>query len=398
MKIAIISPAGLPIPAVKGGAVETLVTNLCDQNEKKYEVGMDIYSPFDKKALIRSKEYRHVNFFFVNNNFWARKVKHLIDFIASDVFNSLFTPNNYLLNKYIKLMKGKNYDCIVIEGYTNYVLKLHRIFPDTKIILHLHNDLLNKSTPYSSEIYNVCFKIFVVSNYIKSCVETVDKKIRDFSKVIVINNGVDAELFKRDKSKIRTLKKSFRILSDDVVIVYAGRLIPEKGVYELITAIKKINNPRVKLLVIGASWFSDNRETKYIRKLREISVTIKNQVIFTNYISHKAMPYYYSIADLGVVPSIWNDPAPLSLLEEMSMSLPVIAFNRGGIGEYIGDKSLLIDLNRESINKLSFKLNTMINSSPIYRKSIGNKERENILRNKYTIEGFYERFIGSLSK
>ena len=60
-KIAIICPAELPVPSVKGGAVETLIDHFLDENEKRGEQALEIivYSVYDINAELESKKYKN---------------------------------------------------------------------------------------------------------------------------------------------------------------------------------------------------------------------------------------------------------------------------------------------------------------------------------------------------
>ena len=65
MKIAIICSSGLPVPAVKGGAIETLVEIICKENELYKKLDIDVYSIHDQEAIARSKEYEKTNFIYL---------------------------------------------------------------------------------------------------------------------------------------------------------------------------------------------------------------------------------------------------------------------------------------------------------------------------------------------
>lgn len=62
-------PCGvLPIPAVRGGAVENLVWQLADLNERHVGYEMTVYSPYDAKAVERSMVYKHTRFSFIRTS------------------------------------------------------------------------------------------------------------------------------------------------------------------------------------------------------------------------------------------------------------------------------------------------------------------------------------------
>ena len=76
MHIAIIiadSNGGYTVPAVRGGAVSSLVEQLVNQNEKKKLVDMDVFSLYAQEAEVAASHYSHVKFQFIADsllNFW----------------------------------------------------------------------------------------------------------------------------------------------------------------------------------------------------------------------------------------------------------------------------------------------------------------------------------------
>ena len=59
MKVAIISGGKLPVPAVKGGAVETGIQQLVEQNEIYKNIELTVYSIYNDEAIIESKKYKN---------------------------------------------------------------------------------------------------------------------------------------------------------------------------------------------------------------------------------------------------------------------------------------------------------------------------------------------------
>ena len=54
------------------------------------------------------------------------------------------------------------------------------------------------------------------------------------------------------------------------------------------------------------------------------------------------MPDYLQIADVAVIPSIWDDPFPTTVLEAQAMGLPIITSDRGGIPEEVDKRNAII--------------------------------------------------------
>ena len=57
MKIGIVLPGKDPVPAVQGGAIETLIENFINENEIYKQCDITVYSYFNKEALIKSQKY-----------------------------------------------------------------------------------------------------------------------------------------------------------------------------------------------------------------------------------------------------------------------------------------------------------------------------------------------------
>ena len=65
MKIAIVTSGGLPVPNVKGGGAQTLITAILDQNEIKGENEFVVFSSYDNKAKEQSEKYKKSRFCFL---------------------------------------------------------------------------------------------------------------------------------------------------------------------------------------------------------------------------------------------------------------------------------------------------------------------------------------------
>ena len=67
-KVLIVSPGGLPIPAVKGGAVETLIEYLINENELESNFIFTVVSCENNDARIKSCNYNNTNFIYIRIN------------------------------------------------------------------------------------------------------------------------------------------------------------------------------------------------------------------------------------------------------------------------------------------------------------------------------------------
>ncbi len=100
-------------------------------------------------------------------------------------------------------------------------------------------------------------------------------------------------------------------LNGNDYILFASRLVPEKGAHYLIEAYDKIKTDK-KLVLVGDAKYEDT----YKRHLLELAKK-NNNVIFTGYVSNETLEEFYSNAYLYVLPSE-IEGLPVALLEAMS--------------------------------------------------------------------------------
>ena len=212
-------------------------------------------------------------------------------------------------------------------------------------------------------------------------------------KTIVLYNCVDTDLFRlidKNDSKIVGLKKNYGFTDDDYICIFAGRLSEEKGADKLLEAIYNIKN-NVKCIIVGSLLPEFNSTTDYEKKLYKIAEKISNRVIFTGYINQKDLPYYYNIANIAVLPSMWDEPAGLTNLEAMACGLPVITTDAGGIPEYAMRAEIVHrsdNVAREIVNIINSNLESNV------RMNISNN-REYIVTN-FSSKTYISKFINAL--
>ena len=113
------------------------------------------------------------------------------------------------------------------------------------------------------------------------------------------------------------------------------------------TSMKINNYKQIKLLVLGSSFFENAKEDQFILKLRQKAETIKENILFTGFIPYKQVPDYLRLADIAVLPSMWEEPFGLTIVEAMAAGLPLITTRSGGIPEICEGVATIID--RENV-------------------------------------------------
>ena len=336
MKILIITPGYLAVPAVNGGAVENLVDIIIKENEKLKKAEFTVIGVNDG-IDIDVTSFKHTNYLFVKNASKIFKIKRAVLALINK-FSKHYIGNAYI-REVTKILKKDNstYDAVIIENNPLYILNVKKYFK-CPVYLHLHNDYLNNKTKLSEKVYSLYDGILTVRNYIGNRVKTInleDKKTKTLYNGIELEN-FDISLSKEERKKIRA---KYSIKDNDFAFLYTGRLIPEKGVKEMIqsfnNACKNVKN--IKLLIVGSSSYKNGTKNQYISELQTLVALNKENIIFTGYVDYNDIPSIYKACDAQIVPSIWGEPLATTVIEGMASSLPLIVNNVGGIPEMVGE-------------------------------------------------------------
>lgn len=349
MKIAILTSGILPIPAVQGGAVENLADFYLEYNNQHRLHDITVYSVWHPKVESHPALQSDVNhYIYIKvSGWWAKLRKKWYQLTHGEEYYHYTIE--YYLHKAMKDIQKKDFDIILMENRPAYALKIKKI-SNAKLVYHLHNEKLDKRVPKFQEIYDAADGILTVSNYIKKCVQTINPLDQ---KTQTIYNGINLAAFRKNVTIDRTAL-GFR--NDDFVLIFSGRINREKGIMELIEAINQLTDyPQIKLMVLGSSFYGNvTDEDDFTRELKFKAESLKERIIFTGFIPYPDIPKYLSIADVAVIPSVWDDPFPTTVLEAQATGLPIIATNRGGIPEEVTeDNSILLQTDEHFVNNLA---------------------------------------------
>lgn len=323
MNILIITDGFLPMPAIKGGAINTLLQKYIKNNQKNK---LTIYS-INPNIKIENNDY-NVEYRYVNDN-----MKYKIGRICRGIINKI--PFINIKRQYIKEVikdikikqEQQKYDLVLLENTPISSIFLNKIF-NNKVILHLHNDYLNINTKYNTKIINNCKAILCVSQFIKNRVDTITKT----NKTYVLYNGIDIDKYSSKKNK-NLLRKKYNLNLNDTIILYIGRILQKKGVEELIKAFNNIDNENIKLLIVG------NGEKQYLKKIKKL---FNDKIILKNYIPNDEINEIYALSDIGVVPSKCNEAFGLTVIEGIASNLKMIVSNDGAIPEITENQDIII--------------------------------------------------------
>ncbi len=169
-------------------------------------------------------------------------------------------------------------------------------------------------------------EVLVNSNYMKNELQRLFGL--PFEKINVVPNGINLTNF-NGVERDYDFRRQYA-MDNEKIILFMGRLVYEKGVQNLISAMPKIlaNYHDAKLIIAGKGGMMDEL------KAQVEHMGISNKVYFTGYLNSKQVCKMYKAADISVFPSTY-EPFGIVALEAMLAGVPTVVSDVGGLNEII---------------------------------------------------------------
>ncbi len=248
----------------------------------------------------------------------------------------------------------------------------------------LEND---KRYPYlTSEALSKSVKIVANSFWTKARIHQIfsnqfNKKMR------VIPGAVDMANFP-ESMDVSSLDKKYG-LKDAKLVFFSGKLTKYKGVRYLLQAAKNIN------AIVGIA--GDGPERKNLENMAK-ELKLKN-VKFFGYVGNGELIQLYYRADVCVVPSIWDEPLGLVVLEAMAAKTPVVVTRKGGIPLMVKDGHNGFFVRPRNAREIKERVNELL-ADDTKRLKMGQNAKQTVLE-KFTwdiIAAKYERIYAQYRK
>lgn len=399
MKVLIISSVFLPVPAVKGGAVQTLIERLIEQNEKQHKFELTVVGSYDPEAEKKSKLYPDTRFIFIKKPQSRVKTDKVIDTAMKKLRLSRephsFTQKLYIIKQLKKILLSESFDRVVFQnsGYPLNVLKDKKIAEKYrgKVYFHAHNDI-------PDNIYLDGLRqcgLILISAYLMKKINRLCPGMGD--KARVVKNGFNTKLFaeKLPESEKKALREKHGIAADKKIVMFAGRIAPYKGVSQLLDAFNSLGRDDSVLLIIGSHNFGGSETSDFEISMKKKFNEASDRLVFTGYVPYDEMHKYYKLADVCVLPSTWEEPAGLTMAETVVCGVPLITTNAGGIPEYIHfDSAVLLERGDRLTGDIAANISAVLDNIEEWKiraeKNVAQASRE------FSSERFFEDFADAV--
>ena len=210
------------------------------------------------------------------------------------------------------------------------------------------------------------------------------------SKVVLIPNGLKDEFRPVSQEEKQALRKQFYIQENEKLLLFVGRVTPVKGVRYLVRAFQELLKERddIRLLIVGEGLEADFKE--YL----SLAYPFYSKISFTGFVPKEKLAAIYSLADIGIVPSVHEEFGYVAA-EMLMYGVPLVVNETTGLKEIVQDgiNGSYFHIRKEdeeaSVSELKDKINELLND-PVQREHYKQAGRK-IFRERYTLDVFNRR-------
>lgn len=385
LKICIIMGGVMPVPAVCGGAIETLVTSIVKKYSSKDGFQLTVCSVYHPEAVKAAEQYPEVRFFWTHTRSIKKMFMHAIFLGVRAISGKCFRPLQRHYNEIAKLFENESFDLIIAEGGdTQAITDIAKGYRREQFVNHIHIHYLPPENIAKNYGHMIGVSEFVTKEYLNACTHPV--------KAHTLKNAIDRDKFNKEvtEDEKKEIRKKLGLAEEDFVILFVGRIMQIKGVRELIEAVIGLKDKHVKLMIMGSANSGKRAFSSYERKVKKIAQENSDRIIFTGYVDNSQVYKYAAAADVQCVPTLAEEAAGLVILEAMTEGLPLIVTKSGGVTEYIDDTTALI-VERDGIAENLKNAICYLKDNPELRNQMSKNAK--IQSKKYGEETYYKNFV-----
>lgn len=283
-----------------------------------------IYIPSDSHVFVEKCHFKYIrNVCYI--------LKKYISVSSTNIYHLNYFSGEFLAKQIRALFQGK---LVMTVHYTNWGIDLLGDIQwvlqnksEEVILMSSNKENMLKNIMSDQRMLKYCDKIICVSNHSVLNMNMVYKM--DVGYVRMINHGINDEYKKCNNNEIREIKKKYSIPTNKKILLYVGRLSEAKGVYVLINYFIRLSlvHSDCVLLIVGDGSFS---------KVIELSNRLLNRIFFLGRVSKSDLYRIYQIADIGVIPSYYEEFGYVAI-EMMMHEIPLVVSDVGGLKEIVDE-------------------------------------------------------------
>jgi 2-deoxystreptamine N-acetyl-D-glucosaminyltransferase/2-deoxystreptamine glucosyltransferase len=213
-----------------------------------------------------------------------------------------------------------------------------------------------------------------------------EKNMVPANKIHVIPDCIDVDKFRSlaTPERIESFISTYGIPRHKKIVIFLGRIAPEKGWWFFVQAASRIRRTDVHFLVCGGG-VQEEKLKEMIDKLG-----LSGRFTVTGFVPHEMVPSALSIAHLFVCTSV-HEELGSSILEAMALRCPIVAHKTGGIPYVVEDgvSALLVPLGR--VDKLVQAIENLIDDRELARKLAD--EAYHVANERYDMNSMIEQMM-----
>lgn len=211
-----------------------------------------------------------------------------------------------------------------------------------------------------------------------------------FYKNKLIEDGIQEDKIKAIHNFINLEEYDLKV-EDEGYALYSGRLAKEKGILNLVEAFSnliinnknndKLNN--IKLYIAGNGHEKENIE----ETIKENN--LEDKIILLGYLNQKDLKEYTRKCGFLVIPSIWYENGPYSVIETQSIGKAIIGADIGGIPEMVINNENGLTYKYNDVKELEEKMKNLFSDVEL-REKFGKNAKKFAIK-EYSPENYYEK-------
>ena len=258
---------------------------------------------------------------------------------------------------------------VVCNNDLELAVYLRGKLPGVKVVHWFHNLELIADGPRRRFVRDRSLSSVAVSAYLARALEIV-YQLEPLS-VAVALNGVDASAF-------RPAAGGPDPGASVPVFGFVGRICVEKAPDTFLRACLLLAEQRHDFAVqlVGDTNWGRSEPTPIRRLVEDLTIELQGKGIEVQrlgHVSREEVPGALRASDVHVVPSRWDEPCGLTILEGLATGIPIVASATGGSPELVGEAGLLFP--RDDVVSLARRLASLLDD-PVRRKELGLLARE----------------------